>query len=303
MEIWQLRTFREIAETLNFTKASENLHLTQSAVSHQIKALEDELGVSLFLRGKRGVTLTDAGESALEHAKKILDEAEKLRMSVSGRESGVIGRVRVAAATQALVHLFAPLFEEFMDEYRQVDLLFRTTPSTEQTVEDILNGIIDVGFASLPVYSPNLEVEELFRDHLRLVTGPEHRFAGMSAVSISDLRDERWILFERGASIRRATDEFFKKVKLEPETALESNDADFIKIMIEHGLGISLLPSWIFREELKMEKLGESEIKGHTLKRSVAMVYLKGNMSAPLRTFTDFIAGRKQTLQDSAIGD
>ena len=303
MEIWQLRTFREIAETLNFTKASENLHLTQSAVSHQIKALEDELGVSLFLRGKRGVTLTDAGEAALEHAKTILEEAEKLRLSVSGRESAVIGRVRVAAATQALVHLFAPLFEEFMDEYRQVDLLFRTTPSTEQTVEDILNGIIDVGFASLPVYSPNLEVEELFKDQLRLVTGPEHRFAGISSVAIGDLRDERWILFERGASIRRATDEFFKKVNLEPETALESNDADFIKIMIEHGLGISLLPSWIFREEVKMDKLGESEIKGHELKRSVAMVYLKANLSAPLRSFTDFIAARKRALQDSAIGD
>ena len=303
MEIWQLRTFREIAETLNFTKASENLHLTQSAVSHQIKALEDELGVSLFLRGKRGVTLTDAGEAVLAHAKKILEEAEKLRLSVSGRESAVVGRVRVAAATQALVHLFAPLFEDFMDEYPQVDLLFRTTPSTEQTVEDILNGIIDVGFASLPVYSPNLEVEELFKDQLRLVTGPKHRFSDSVTVPVSELRSERWILFERGASIRRATDEFFKKVKLEPEMALESNDADFIKIMIEHGLGISLMPSWIVREEVGKRKLGVVGIKGHDLSRAVAMVYLRGNLSAPLRKFTSFISEQAKRLQLSASGE
>src|SRR5258706_12812842 len=110
MEIWQLRTFCEIADTLNFTKASEKLHLTQSAVSHQIKALEEELGVSLFIRAKRGVLLTDAGKSALEHAKRILSEAEQMLEHVAGRERGVAGRVRVAGGTQALVYPFPPPF-------------------------------------------------------------------------------------------------------------------------------------------------------------------------------------------------
>ena len=141
MELWQLRTFSEIAETLNFTKASEKLYLTQSAVSHQIKALEEELGVPLFIRAKRGVILTDAGKIALEYANRILNEAEEMRETVVGREKALEGRVRVAAATQALVYLFAPLFEEFMDAYETVELVFRTTVSTEQTIEDILNGV------------------------------------------------------------------------------------------------------------------------------------------------------------------
>lgn len=300
MEIWQLRTFREIAETLNFTKASENLHLTQSAVSHQIRSLEDELGVRLFIRGKRGVTLSDAGEAALVHAVLILEEAERMRQSVARREHDVIGRVRVAAATQALVHLFAPLFEDFMDANPMVDLVFRTTSSTEQTIEDILNGIADVGFASLPVYSPNLEVEELFQDELSLVVGPKHQLAGKREVAVGDLRDEKWILFERGASIRRATDRFFKKLKFEPEMALESNDSYFIKLMIEHGLGISLMPLWTVREELKTGKLGFSRIKDHRLRRSVAMVSLRGNLSAPIREFRDFVIGRVDDLSDLA---
>jgi DNA-binding transcriptional LysR family regulator len=296
MELWQLRTFKEIAETLNFTKASENLYLTQSAVSHQIKALEDELGVRLFIRGTRGVSLTDAGEAALEHAVRILDEAEKMRQSVTGRETSIVGRVRVAAATQALVHLFAPLFEEFMDAHSQVDLVFRTTPSTEQTIDDILNGIADVGFASLPVYSPNLEVQELFEDELSLVVSTKHRFAEMKTVSVKQLEGERWILFERGASIRRATDNFFKKLNFEPEMALESNDTYFIKLMIEHGLGISLMPSWAVREELEQKKLASGKIKGHRLKRSVAMVSLKGNPSAPIREFAKFVELKKADL-------
>ncbi len=251
MELWQLRTFRAVAENLNFTKASEQLFLTQSAVSHQIKALEEEFGVPLFIRGKSGVSLTDAGKKALEYAIKILDEAEKMREFVAGREKALAGRVRVAAATQALVYLFAPLFEEFMDSFDAVELVFRTTVSTEQTVEDILNGVADVGFASMAVYSPNLAIVELFEDELVLVCGKKHKLTRKEEVSIKDLADERWIFFERGSSIRRATDDFFKQKKIEPETALESNDTYFIKIMIEHGLGISLLPAWAIGNEVK----------------------------------------------------
>ncbi|HEX8370392.1 MAG TPA: LysR family transcriptional regulator [Pyrinomonadaceae bacterium] len=300
MELWQLRTFRVVAETLNFTRASERLHLTQSAISHQIKALEAELRVPLFIRAKRGVILTDAGKVALEYATRILDETEEMREKVGGREQALVGRVRVAAATQALVYLFAPLFEDFMEANPNIELIFRTTTSTEQTVEDILNGVADVGFASLAVYSPTLQVVELFEDELVLVVGKKHRLAEKGEVQIKELEKERWILFERGASIRRATDDFFKKVKVEPETALESNDTYFVKWMIQHDLGVSLMPSWTVREEIENEKLALVRIKKHELKRSVAMVSLKGAKSAPIRAFVAYIPEQKEKLQTLA---
>lgn len=297
MELWQLRTFREVAETLNFTKATEKLNLTQSAISHQIKALEKELRVPLFIRGKRGVLLTDAGKIALEFAIRILDEAEEMQERVAGREKSLSGRVRVAAATQALVFLFAPLFEDFMDAHENVELVFRTTVSTEQTVEDILNGVADVGFASMAIYSPVLQVVELFEDELVLVVGKKHRLAKTETVSAQNLNKERWILFERGASVRRATDDFFKNVKIEPETALESNDTYFVKLMIEHGLGISLLPSWAVRDEIRRGKLAQVKINDYELKRSVAMLSLKGAKPAPIRAFVAFILKQKERLQ------
>ena len=297
MELWQLRTFRAVAENLNFTKASEQLFLTQSAVSHQIKALEEEFGVPLFIRGKRGVILTDAGKTALKHAMKILEQAEEMREIVAGREKAIAGRVRVAAATQALVYLFAPLFEDFMDAFEAVELIFRTTVSTEQTVEDILNGVADVGFASLAVYSPNLEVTELFQDELVLVVGKKHKLASRNEISIKQLMSERWILFERGSSIRRATDDFFKRKKIEPETALESNDVYFIKIMIEHGLGVSLLPSWAVTEEIERGDLSFVKVKNLQLKRKIAMLSIKGQQSAPIRAFINYISGKKDELQ------
>ncbi len=302
MELWHLRTFCAIAETLNFTKASEKLQLTQSAVSHQIKSLEDELGVKLFLRGKRGVRLTDAGKAAVEFARGILADADAMREEVAGRERALVGRVRVAAATQALVHLFAPLFEEFMDANESVELIFRTTVSTEQTIADILEGVSDVGFASMAVYSPMLQITELFTDDLILVVGKKHRLAGKRSVPIQELEGERWILFERGASIRRATDQFFKRVHVKPEKALESNDTYFVKLMVEHGLGISLMPLWAVREEIRSGKLAGAEIAGEKITRSVSMLSLKGSRSASIRAFIDYMIQGKERLQAAAGG-
>src|SRR6266704_942628 len=180
MELSQLRTFRMVAETLNFTRAAERLNITQSAVSHQIKSLEMELGEPLAIR--------------------IVDEAQSLKERVLGRENQPLGRVRAAAATQAFVHLFAPLFESFMRAHAGIDLTFRSTVSTDQTVADILNGLADVGFASLPVYSPTLKVTDLFEDELVLVVGHGHRLAGRGSATLQEIRGERLILFERGAS-------------------------------------------------------------------------------------------------------
>ncbi len=302
MEMTQLRTFRAIAETLNFTRAAERLYLTQSAVSHQIKALEEELGEPLFIRAKRGVKLSQAGKIALEYVQRILDDAEALRERISGRERSPVGRVRVAAATQAFVHLFAPLFESFMDSHHGIDLTFRTTVSTEQTVADILNGAADVGFASLAVYSPNLQVTKLFEDELSLIVSKDHKLAKKRAATVEEIQREKLILFERGASIRRATDHFFDQIGVRPDLALESNDTYFIKRMIERGLGVSLLPAWAVKDEVLAGKLAQLQISGHRLRRSVSLVSLGRFQASPTRAFIDFMLRHKARLQSMAEG-
>lgn len=303
MELSQLRTFRVVAETLNFTRAAERLHLTQSAVSHQIKALERELGEPLFIRTKRGVKMSQVGKIALEHAERILDEAEAMREQVLGREHMPIGRVRAAAATQAFVHLFAPLFESFMHKHPRIELSFRTTVSTDQTVTDILDGAADVGFASVPVYSPTLHVTELFDDELVLVVSKKHPLADEQEVTVAQLEGERLILFERGASIRRTTDAFLKQANIRLNPALESNDTYFIKLMVEHGLGVSLLPGWAVRDEVLAKKLARLQIAGHHLRRKVAMLSLGRFLPSPTRLFLEYILQNKSKLQNMAEGN
>lgn len=308
MEMSQLRAFRVVAETLNFTRAAERLHLTQAAISHQIKALETELGEPLFIRLKRGVQLSPAGIIALEYAERILDDAEALREEVSGAERALVGRVRAAAATQAFVHLFAAPFESFMRANPQIELSFRTTVSTEQTLADVLGGATDVGFGSLPDYSPVLQATELFEDELVLVVGRQHRLAqhdgdGATAtvVAVQEIERERLIMFERGTSIRRTTEEFFKRAGICPALALESNDTYFMKRMIEHGLGISLLPSWAVRAEVEAGTLAQLEIKGHSLRRTIHMISLGRFQPAPTRAFLAFMLGHRAKLQEMAL--
>jgi DNA-binding transcriptional LysR family regulator len=300
MELTQLRTFREIAETLNFTRAAERLHLTQSAVSHQIKGLESEFGEPLFIRAKRGVRLSEAGKAALEHIRRILDETDALKDRFSDAERAPCGRVRAAAATQAFVHLFASTFESFMRAHPGVEVSFRTTSSTDQTLADLETGAADVGFASLPVYSPSLRVAELFQDELLVVVGHGHRLAGQPAASVEDLKTERLILFERGNSIRRTTDQFFHKVGIEPRTALESNDTAFIKLMVGRGLGISLLPAWAVRDEVRWGWLAQLRLKGQRLRRTVAIVSLGRFQPLPTRAFVEYVLENRSALQKMA---
>jgi LysR family cyn operon transcriptional activator len=300
MELSQLRTFREVAEALSFTRAAQKLNMTQSAVSHQIKALERELGEPLFIRAKGGVRLTDSGQLAHSYAERILEEADALRERIRGDEHEPRGRVRAAAATQAFVHLFARLFESFMRDHDRVALSFRTTVSTEQTVADILNGAADVGFASLPVYSPALQVTELFEDELGVVAAARHKFAAARETSVTEMRRERFILFEQGASIRRATDAFFKRVDLSPDLALESNDTYFIKLMVEHGLGVSVMPSWAVREEVEAGRLAWLRVSGHRLTRAVAVIALGRFQPSPTRAFIEYILEHRERLQEAA---
>jgi DNA-binding transcriptional LysR family regulator len=137
---------------------------------------------------------------------------------------------------------------------------------------------------------------------LIVVVGRGHQLASKRLATIEEIGQERMILFERGASIRHATDDFFKRVGIRPDLALESNDTYFIKLMVEHGMGISLLPAWAVLDEVSQGKLARLRISGHHLRRSVAMVSLGRFQPSPMRAFHAYILHHQAKLQDMARG-
>ena len=144
---------------------------------------------------------------------------------------------------------------------------------------------------------------KLFEDELALVVCREHKLARKRVASVAEIQKEKLILFERGASIRRATDQFFDQIGVRPDLALESNDTFFIKRMVERGLGISLLPAWAVRDEVVAGRLAQLQISGHRLRRSVSLVSLGRFQPSPTRAFIAYILRHKSKIQTMAEGD
>ncbi len=300
MELRQLTILRAIAETRNFTRAGERVGLTQSAVSQQIKALEAELGEPLLVRTSKRVEISRAGELVLASAERIFNELEAVREAFKGGKTLAASRLRVAMATQALVHLFGPTYAEFIRRYPQVELSFRTTANTSETIKQVRSNAADVGFASLPIHSRELAVKKLFQDELVLVVSKHHRFAEKNFVDPDELASERFVLYEQHVSVRQVTDAFFEEVQIDPLVVVESNDTDFVLQMVAAGIGISFMPAWAVTEGLRQDSVRTLLVTGHRLLRTVAIFYLKSNPSAAVRAFLSFLNEHRDEIQRRA---
>src|SRR5262245_20356865 len=242
MEIRQIEAFVAIAETGSFTAAGERVNLTQSTISQQIKSLEEQLGEALFVRGGRGVRLTDAGEQLLPRARLVLDALDQIAsvFRVQGRTPPC--RLRVGAASMATAYLFAPIYERFISSHPNVQLLVRATTTTDETLKQVVTGEIDVGFIAVDVTNQALEVEAVATDEIVLVVGPQHAWADRSSIAGNALGGQPMIAFERGMSHRRTTDALFAKLGVEPKIVSETNDPQMVKSLVEIGLGIAFIP-------------------------------------------------------------
>lgn len=299
MEIRQFEAFVAIAETGSFTAAAERVNLTQSTVSQQIKALEEDLGEALFVRGGRGVRLTDAGEHLLPRARLILDSLDEIATTfkVVGRPSR--GRLRAGAASMATAYLFAPLYERFIATHPNIQLLVRSTTTTEETLRQVVSGEIDVGFIAVPVSNSSLIVEAVATDEVVLVVGPGHPWADRSSIDPLELDGQPMVAFERGMSHRRTMDTLFAEIGVSPRIVSETNDPQLVKSLIEIGLGIALIPRWAVAREVAAGRLLVLTLGSHRLVRDVNMIYLKRHTSS-VRTFTAFCRQFKSSIGTGA---
>ena len=148
MQLWQLRTFSAVAKNLHFRRAAEELNLSQPAVSHQIKSLEDEIGEPLFLREKDGIFLTKTGQTMYEHANKILNIADEMRFEIRENEEFLNGKLFLGVVTRGLSHTFLEVYKEFKKIYPQIEVTFQIENKFDDVIEKIRAGSIDIGLIS-----------------------------------------------------------------------------------------------------------------------------------------------------------
>jgi len=277
MEFRQLRTLQAIAETRSFTKAAQRVHLTQAAVSAQIKALEAETGTPLFARVNKKVFLTEAGEVLLHRAERLLREHDEALLALAELSKAERGRLRLGtASTMATTHPLPAILAELKRTHPGAQVTVLRGTSVE-IVAKILRSDLDLGLVSLPVEASDIRAEVLRRDMLVAIVPPHHRLAHQRVVSAQQLAAEPLILGERGGNTRRLIDLFFEKAKLHPQVTMELGSVTSIKRMVEHGLGVSIVPRSSARDEVAAGRLKALTVRNLKIYWELGLVALKSD--------------------------
>ncbi len=293
MEIWQLNTFKVVAKTLHFTQASQELNLTQSAVSHQIKSLEEELGVRLFMREKRKISLTAQGNRVLNYADKMFRQIDVMRQEIKENKETLEGLVKIVAVTRSLNCSFSEVQRDFQLAYPEIDLRFDSVYEYSTIFENLRKGISDIGLTVRNEDSGEFVSIPYGQFELLFVVGKNHRFADRKIIELKDLEDEKWVLFEEGGWIRGKTDELFKKHNFKPKRITDSNDGNIVYSLIKEGKSVGFMPSWGIFEALQDGKLVHVKIKGVVCKAPLNIVIMPNTHSKLVSVFVNYLLDKQ----------
>ncbi|MBD0325685.1 MAG: LysR family transcriptional regulator, partial [Pyrinomonadaceae bacterium] len=262
MEIRQLKAFIAIAETGTFTAGAARVHVTQAAISMQLKQLELEIGAPLFIRAPRRVILTEAGEALLERARAILREHDAALAEIAELAGAEHGRLRIGSASAMVAADPLPrILKELRARHPRADVSI-SSGTSESLVRQILAGELDVAFVSLPVETRGIVTEVLSRDELVAIASPRHKLAKQRVVTAAALAKEKLILGEKGGNTRRLIDEFFAEAGVHPTIMMELSRLAAIKRMVEAEMGVGIVPSQSTREEVAEGRLITWSIEG-----------------------------------------
>lgn len=242
MELQQLRYVLAVAETRNFTRAAERCHIVQSAMSHQIKTLEHELGVALFARTSRRVELTAAGAAFLPSARESLDAAERAAADAAAAAGRIRGTVTVGVIPTVTALNVPAVLGRFRRAHPEVRVRLLGGGSNEFTTA-IRSGSMDVAVLGLPTGEPPQGVasRELLREDLVAVVGTTHRLAGRDSIALADLDGESFVDFPVDSPGRAQSDVAFRAAGLGRDVAFESVDTSFMLEIVRQGLAVALL--------------------------------------------------------------
>ena len=244
MELRDLRYFVAVAQHRNFSRAAAQLHVSQPALSEQIRKLEEELGAALFDRSSRGATLTAAGEAFFPQARTVLAQADAAVDSVRQVAHGVAGSLSLGFIDSAALAILPPLLRRFSERYPNVKLRLREL-GTRQQLEAVAAGEIDVGIIRGPVWTEGLGGKQIATETLLIALPANHPHAKDDTVQLSDLRDEGFISYpaERGAALYEEMLHLCHAAGFEPRVVQEANEIYTICGMVSAGLGVAIVPS------------------------------------------------------------
>jgi LysR family hydrogen peroxide-inducible transcriptional activator len=239
MELEQLRHFMRVAEAANFTRAAEQVGLSQSALSRSIARLEEELGRPLFERQTRKAALTDAGRLLLDRARNILAMADDAKTEIS--DDGQSGKVRVGAIPTIAPYFLPEGLRVFRGQFPQAQLII-LEDTTEHLISKIRDGEIDLAIGALPIGAKYLEVEPLFEEELLLVTCRDHPLTSKRSVGVGDIAELPFILLGEAHCLTDNVISFCRQRSFHPVSVERATQLSMVQELVALGHGVSLIP-------------------------------------------------------------
>ncbi len=289
MHIETLKVFCDLAETGSFSLAASKNFITQSAVSQQIRSLEERYGRELLERSKGHARLTQAGEVLYQAGKDIVHRYREIENNLQSLARSVAGTVRVGTVySVGLYELSAPL-KKYLRTFPDVTVHLEYTRANK-IYEDVSHGEIDLGIVAYPNKRPQLLVAPFREDRLVLICSPQHPFANFQRVSMKKLHGEKFVGFERDVATRRALDRVFRQHGIKVQYIMEMDNIETIKRVVEVGSGLSIVPEPTIAQEVKNDTLRAIQFSDEPLMRPLGILLKRGRRFTPaVQEFIDFL--------------
>ncbi|MGE8033919.1 LysR family transcriptional regulator [Lysinibacillus sp. KCTC 33748] len=256
MDIKQLQTFLTASETLSFTQTAQLLDYAQSSITAQIKSLEEELGVVLFERLGKRISLTEEGERLQQYAQKMLDLNMEMKKAVLNEQTQAV--LKIGAQESQCVYRLPSVLQQFQKSHPQVKIIFKPVHTTEIAKDLLQSGNLDIAFIT-DAYkeTPMLHRERLIQEQLVFVSAPTDSNEERAVFSLQQLSNETMLLTESGCSYRNQLELQLQQEGSLPIQMIEFASIEAIKQCVMAGLGITFLPKMVVEKELKNQRLQE----------------------------------------------
>lgn len=294
----RLQVFYTVARQLSFTKAAEQLFMTQPAVTFQIKQLEEHFSARLFERSHGRISLTPVGRLVLDYAERILGLSEEMQTRVAELTGAISGPLLLGASTTIAEYVLPRILGEFKVAHPLVHVHL-TVGNSEMIEGRIADHALDLGLIESPSHLPGLASEVCCEDELVLICSPAHPFAKSAAVTPQQLAGEPYVSRELGSGTREFMDQYLRQCEVAPEdldVVMELGSPEAIKGVVETGMGISIVSRATVARELKLGSLAAVPLEPRLI-RTFSLVHPREKFrSKLLTTFADFATARMKQL-------
>lgn len=247
MKIKDLIIFITICDEKSYTRASEKLFISQSTLSKVVQKLESETNSLLLSRTSRRIIVTDAGLIFYNRSKDIVNLFKNMNDEIRDLSSEVSGEIKIGLPQIIGTMFFSIIAKEFAEKYPKVDLIIEETGglNVEQLIEE---GVLDIGLCVLPTLNNNLNSQVIFEDYFVVCVPIDHKLAKHEEISIAELVDEKFIMFDKSFAISRIVRDACKAEGFIPKVQFQSTQWDFIIELVSYNLGISVIPRVLFNK-------------------------------------------------------